>query len=103
MSCVERSLEFLLELGAKEIEAKNRGLVNYFIKNFSNPKFTLKSPSHESNILCFSCKDIDTNALQTKLMVEGIDVSIREGSLRLSFHLYNSVEQVDKLIEVLNS
>ena len=103
LSCVERSLEFLLELGAKEIETKNRGLVNYFIKNFSNPKFTLKSPSHESNILCFSCKDIDTNALQTKLMVEGIDVSIREGSLRLSFHLYNSIEQVDKLIEVLNS
>jgi selenocysteine lyase/cysteine desulfurase len=57
-----------------------------------------------SNILCLA---LDTDArceeLLERLRTERIFLSRREGALRISPHLYNSEEDVDRLLEVLRA
>ena len=34
---------------------------------------------------------------------EGIDISLREGNLRVSPHLYNTVDEIEHLLSILHS
>jgi cysteine desulfurase / selenocysteine lyase len=103
-SCLEKSLELLLEVGLEKIEKYNQDLVRYFIKNLSTKNLRLITPTENpSNILCFKVLGDKTSRLEEKLTSNNIDVSIREGSLRLSFHLYNSKAQVEFLLNIVNS
>jgi len=103
-SCLEKSLELLLEVGLENIESYNQGLVQYFIENLSSKNLSLITPTkNPSNILCFKVTGGQTSDLENKLTSNNIDVSIREGSLRLSFHLYNTKAQVEFLLNIINS
>ena len=103
-SCLEKSLELLLEVGLDNIESHNQALVRYFIENLSSQNLKLITPTQSpSNILCFKVTGGETSDLEKKLTSNNIDVSIREGSLRLSFHLYNSKAQVEFLLNIINS
>ncbi|MAW06963.1 MAG: hypothetical protein CME61_01630 [Halobacteriovoraceae bacterium] len=103
LSCLEKSLELLIELGPKKVEAYNQSLVHYFLENINNKNLKLLTPrDNPSNILCFQVNGGGTKDLEERLKVNNIDVSIREGSLRLSFHLYNTKAQVDFLLNILN-
>ena len=103
-SCLEKSLELLLEVGLENIEEYNQNLVSHFIKNLKSKNLKLITPKEKpSNILCFKVMGGQTSELEQKLISNNIDVSIREGSLRLSFHLYNSLAQVNFLLNIINS
>ena len=103
-SCLEKSLELLLEVGLENIEEYNQNLVSHFIKNLKSENLKLITPKEKpSNILCFKVIGGETSELEQKLTSNNIDVSIREGSLRLSFHLYNSLAQVNFLLNIINS
>jgi selenocysteine lyase/cysteine desulfurase len=41
--------------------------------------------------------------LYDALKDEGIDVALREGNLRLSPHLHNRTEDIDRILSVLNA
>ena len=41
--------------------------------------------------------------LQQSLLEAGITCALREGAIRISPHFYNTVEDVDRLIDVLDS
>jgi selenocysteine lyase/cysteine desulfurase len=45
----------------------------------------------------------DSIALEAELKKRNIDVSVRQGNIRLSFHMFNTSEQVDELIKALDS
>ena len=55
-----------------------------------------------ANIVCFNIPGIDPLLLAKKLKQRNIDVSVREGNIRLSFHLFNTKKQVDMLLEFIN-
>jgi selenocysteine lyase/cysteine desulfurase len=103
-SCLEKSLELLLEIGLDNIEKYNQKLVSHFIENLKSKNLKLLTPKNRpSNILCFKVIGGKTSELEEKLISNNIDVSIREGSLRLSFHLYNSLAQVNFLLNIINT
>lgn len=103
MSCIEAGLEVIKELGLQNIEAHNARLRNFFIENFPKNKYDLVTPPGEpGNIICVKGKGIDTTELELELKSRQIDVSNREGNLRLSFHLFNSLEQVETLVEAMD-
>lgn len=103
MACVEAGLEVIKELGLQNIEAHNARTRNFFIENFPRKKYDLVTPPGDiGNIICVKGKGLDTTELELELKAAQIDVSNREGNLRLSFHLFNTLEQVETLVEAMD-
>ncbi|MBX3020460.1 MAG: aminotransferase class V-fold PLP-dependent enzyme [Bdellovibrionales bacterium] len=102
-AALEGALETLADVGLDKIEAHNAGLVSHFVSHL--PKiFQVAAPTElRSNIVCI--KPPEGNALEFKarLAEHDIDVSVREGNLRLSFHLFNTRHEVEKLLKVLQT
>lgn len=103
MACLEASLELLNELGLKNIQEHNRVIRDHFLDHYPKDKFQLITPKdHMANILALKCKNIDSITLERELKFRNIDISVRQGNIRLSFHLFNTIEQVDALIQALD-
>ncbi|MBI2981269.1 MAG: aminotransferase class V-fold PLP-dependent enzyme [Deltaproteobacteria bacterium] len=94
------SLELIEEVGLSSIEAHNQSLTNHFIENLPKNKYPLITSSPlKGNIACLKVDSAEE--LKKGLRQKSIDASVREGNLRLSFHLFNNLKQVDQLLEVL--
>jgi selenocysteine lyase/cysteine desulfurase len=101
--CLEGSLNFLLEVGLPEIEKYNLSVRNYFLENFPKTKYHLVTPlEHMANIVCLKAISGDSISLETELKKHNVDVSVRQGNIRLSFHVFNNRDQVDQLIKALD-
>jgi cysteine desulfurase/selenocysteine lyase len=105
MSCLEASLEVLTEIGLTEIENYNHSLRDYFLENFPRKKFEVLTPKDAmGNILSIESKGSNNaSKLEAELKYRNIDVSVRQGKVRLSFNFFNTQEQVNTLIEALDS
>ena len=102
-ACLEGALDFLLEVGLDTIEEYNRELRDYFLTNFPKNKFTLVTPiDHMGNIVCVKAITADSRALEEAFKKRNIDVSVRQGNIRLSFHIFNTHAQVDELIKAMD-
>jgi len=96
------TLELLNGVGLERIWKHNQTLVTRIRENLRPQRFTVLTDGLGSNILCLrATSSMDSAALQQTLRKSGIDVSVREGNLRISAHLWNSVEEVDRLLGVL--
>lgn len=103
MSCLEASLNFLNEITLPVIRKHNEEIRDYFLANYPKDKFDLITPkNHMGNIICLKSKGIDPLELERELKFNNVDVSIRQGNVRLAFHIFNTKDQVDKLIEALD-
>ena len=101
--CLEGSLSFLLEVGLANIEKHNAKIRNYFLENYPKEKYILVTPlSHMANIVCLKAVSGDSLALEAELKKRNVDVSVRQGNIRLSFHVFNTTHQVDELIKALD-
>lgn len=100
------SVEYLLDQGPIEIEKYDNALVSHFIEKLDLEKYKLISPRHgpgRSTLVLFSHKERNHNStIYETLKLEKIDISIREGNLRISPHLYNTIEQIDELLSLLH-
>ena len=57
-----------------------------------------------ANIVCMKAANQgDSIALEAELKKRNIDVSVRQGNMRLSFHIFNTNSQVDELIKGMDS
>jgi len=86
------ALELLREVGAARLHRHAVGLANRF-------RAAIGAPPGESAIVSLST-DTDVEALLTRT---GIAASIRDGRLRLAFHINNDHEDVDRAAEALAS
>jgi len=103
MSCLESSLDLLNKLGLKNIEAYNTSLRDHFMEIYPKNKYFLNAPLENlGNILSLKAKSIDAIELENNLKDKNIDVSVRQGNVRLSFHLFNTVEQVNILASAMD-
>jgi selenocysteine lyase/cysteine desulfurase len=101
--CLEGSLDFLLEVGLAKIEKHNASIRNYFLANYPKEKYNLVTPlEHMGNIVCLKAVGGDSIALEAELKKRNVDVSVRQGNIRLSFHIFNTARQVDELIKALD-
>lgn len=101
--CLEGSLNFLLQVGLSHIEKHNKKVRDYFLAHYPKEKYFLVTPlDHMGNIICLKAVSGDSIALEKELKKRNVDVSVRQGNIRLSFHIFNTTHQVDELIKALD-
>jgi selenocysteine lyase/cysteine desulfurase len=98
------SLRMLLELGVRDIAEVTRALHEPVIRWADQEGVRVISPrdeTHRSAILCIAPpKPVDAyHALKRAHVV----CSLREGGIRLAPHCYNTIEEMEKVAEVLNT
>jgi len=101
------SVEYLLEQGLDEIENYDNTLVSHFIEQLDRRKYELLSPPQGtgcSTLVLFSHNKANrNNYIYETLRQNKIDISLREGNLRISPHLYNTTNDIDRLLSILDS
>jgi selenocysteine lyase/cysteine desulfurase len=100
------SLRFILNIGVEKIFAHCNSLLDYLIENLSSNEYRFVSSlevKHRSNILSIAAGSPQETVGAFHRLKEGsVHVSLREDGLRISPHLYNSREDIDRLLDVLN-
>lgn len=101
---MKAAVKIFQELTIPAIAAHNRRLIDrladYVRKNAYYRITSMLEPKHRSSIVTFTCSDI--KALHRKLVDSGFILSLREGSIRVSVHLFNNEADIDRLIERLD-
>lgn len=98
---LEGALEIISEIGLDKIESHNRALVEIFLEELPAALDVVGGRRFSSNIVCVKSQKSDPAELQAKLAANNIAATVREGNLRLSFHLFNTPAQVRTLIRAL--
>jgi selenocysteine lyase/cysteine desulfurase len=102
LAALDASLEFLLRTGPETIAAHNRSLIEQMFARLPRDRCVAASPADASRrgpYGCFAARTPEKTAeLYGKLRKNNIIVSLREGNLRVSPHLFNSERDLDKLI-----
>jgi selenocysteine lyase/cysteine desulfurase len=96
-----RSLELVLEHGVSAIARHIRGLQEPLIDWGRQHDVRIVSPldQHRSSILCLAPED--ARASYEALREAGVIASFREGAIRLAPHLFNSMDEMERVVEVL--
>lgn len=91
------------DLGIANIQKHNHALIDRLAKYIrSNPYYRITcsmEPKHRSSIFTFACDR--GPELYKELTKNKIILSQREGSIRVSVHLFNDESDIERLIEVL--
>jgi selenocysteine lyase/cysteine desulfurase len=79
--------------------------VSPFLEGLDPEKYTLLSPREgpeRSTLVFVTHRPPERNpALSTVLQRSGIDLSLREGQWRFSAHLYNTEDELDRALHLL--
>jgi selenocysteine lyase/cysteine desulfurase len=95
------SLELFLEIGPGAIAARSRALADRLVLGLDRERYELVTPEHaRASIVSFKARSGGAG-LAEKLRAARIQVSVREGKLRVSPHFFNEEREVDRLLEVL--
>ena len=101
---MRQSNRLFLGLGTLHIEKHNHALIDRLIRYLKvNPFYRITSsliPAHRSSIFAFACDN--PMELHRALLKRKIIQVVREGSIRVSPHLYNNERDIDTLIEALD-
>jgi selenocysteine lyase/cysteine desulfurase len=97
-------IELVAEVGVPEIETHVRRLAERLLVGLDELGATVVTPRGEKEygpLLCVL--STDPNALVAALAAERIVVSTRDSSVRISLHLYNVDEDVDRILAALSA
>jgi selenocysteine lyase/cysteine desulfurase len=101
------AVEYLLEIGADAAEAHDQALVERFLAGLPRDGFDVLSPETgpaRSTLVLISAKERARNrSVYETLAAGGIHVAFRAGSLRLSPHVYNTPDDIDRTLAALKS
>jgi selenocysteine lyase/cysteine desulfurase len=100
------SLQLLLDTGVDAIARWDQHLIDHFIKGLDQNRYRLLSPTHGTtrSTLVVLTDTIDNGQNRHRQLTEaGIDTAYREGNVRLSVHLFNTTNQIDRVLETLNT
>lgn len=105
LTAMEASLEFIHRIGVETIWRHIRGLIDELIRRLPLDRCVLASPADpdaRGPFVCVQSRKPDAGpALYEKLQKANIVVSLRDGALRISPHLYNSERDLDRFLTVL--
>ena len=99
---LDNALDRLLEIGISRIEAYVASLADRVWKGIEALGLEVMTPQNKSQRagnVCFSTPN--SEAIATRLEERGILVWPGSGRVRISTHLYNTVEDVDRLLSAL--
>jgi len=105
LSAFDSSLDFILRFGVASIAAHNEALVKEIIQGLPADRCVLASPSEierRGPYVCIAARQQEKTAeLFEQLREAKVIVSLRENALRISPHIYNTPEEIARLIDVL--
>ncbi|UCE24146.1 MAG: aminotransferase class V-fold PLP-dependent enzyme [Candidatus Zixiibacteriota bacterium] len=101
------SIEYIENIGTARIKEHNDNLVRHLIDRLDQSRYEILSPvelEERSTIVIVSHRDSDKNQPAfNRLQDEKIFVAMRNGCLRFSPHLYNTADEIDRALDILNS
>ena len=78
-----------------------------FLENLDGDRFELisprRGPQRSTLIVMRPREDGEAEAWHERLATTGFDVAVREGNLRISPHLHNTVEDMANLLRALSA
>ena len=99
------SIEYLFNIGMAQVQGYNQLLVDRIIDGMDIEQFELLSPvdkGRRTNIVVFSHRDRARNAnILEYLKTQGVYAALWKSKLRLSPHIYNTMEDIERLLSVL--
>lgn len=101
---LEQSLGMLLDVGPETIACHLRTLTDRLAHRLMTKGYrvlTPLEPEHRSGIITFSHPQRSAQELFDALRAARIVGAVREGGVRLSPHLYNTLEDIDNVLDVL--
>lgn len=100
---MEKSLELILAVGVENIQRHNHQLLDTVIEFLErDSRYSILSSleeEHRSAILTFTCPDYQE--VFKRLIAAGIICVKREGGIRIAPHIYNTSEDIDRLLKLL--
>lgn len=106
LAALDASLDLLLRIGVEKIAERIRALTREIIERLPRDRCALGSPQEEERRGPYVCvvarKAEDTAALYQKVRDAQIVVSLRENAMRISPYLYNTSEDVTRLVKTLS-
>jgi selenocysteine lyase/cysteine desulfurase len=101
------SADFVVRMGRETVAAHNRKLIDLMYERLPKDRCIPASPlaaDRRGPYGCFVARTPEkTVALYQKLRNENVIVSLREGNIRVSPHLYNTERDIDRLISVITT
>jgi len=101
------SVEYLLAQGIENIGAHNQELVSRLIAGLDLSRYELLSPREgraRSTLVFISSRQPQRNVeIYERFLEEQVYIAHRAGNLRFSPHLYNTCEDIDRALSILNS
>jgi cysteine desulfurase / selenocysteine lyase len=100
------SLELLDALGANAIHEHGQHLVQRLMDGLDQDLYEVvgpQAPHERSSLLVLGRRFGRADRTVESLSAEGIHVALREGNIRISPHVFNAYEHIDRALEVLNS
>jgi selenocysteine lyase/cysteine desulfurase len=102
---LDASVELVVRMGPKLVAAHNKKLIELMFERLPKDRFVLASPldaARRGPYGCFAARSLEkTVEAYQHLRKENVFVSLREGNIRVSPHLYNSERDIDRLIRVV--
>jgi len=100
-----RYTQYLLSIGLDNVGQHNQALVNQLVDGLNKERFDLISPhlkKERTNIVVFSCKDASQNSpLFEFLKGKGFYLALWRNKLRVSPHIYNTLQEMEGLLKTL--
>jgi selenocysteine lyase/cysteine desulfurase len=104
---MDTSVDFVVRMGAETVAAHNHKLIDLLFARLPKDRCVVASPldaAHRGPYGCFAARTRKkTTELYEKLRKENVVVSLRDGSIRVSPHLYNTERDIDRLIAVVTA
>lgn len=98
------SLELLLEVGVERVERQIRWvtepLLDWLKRHPEVEVLTDLRPERRSGSVSF--RPAGAEAVYARLLREGVTCVLREGAIRLAPHLYNTREEMERVIDILD-
>jgi selenocysteine lyase/cysteine desulfurase len=107
LAALDVSLDLVLAAGVDVVADHNQALVSQIIERLPGSRCVLASPAERERrgpYVCIAGRDpSDTALLFEELRANRIFVSLREGSIRIAPYLYNTPEQISRMMDLLSS
>lgn len=107
LAALEASVKLVTEMGVETVAEHNRGLIEYMYERLPKDRCVPSSPldaAQRGPYGCFAGRTREKTAeMHAQLTKERVMVSLREGNIRVSPHMFNTESDIDRLVSVVTT